>query len=97
METRDQALAAGALPIVGSKGMSVVVIRRQQLVLVRLLVRGCKSVPVPGLLSGIVWPFEPGAPPTLASSEWANSADSALMFDTMSVFPACPSPALIGP
>jgi hypothetical protein len=39
METRDQALAAGALPIVGSKGMSVVVIRRQQLVLVRLLVR----------------------------------------------------------
>ena len=37
METSDQALAAGALPIVGSKGISVVVVRRQQRALVRLV------------------------------------------------------------
>ena len=37
METETKHLAAGALPIAGSRGMSVVVIRRQQRALVRLV------------------------------------------------------------
>jgi hypothetical protein len=45
--------------------MSVVVIRRQSWFWSGFW-SGCKSVPVLGLLSGIVWPFELGAPPTLA-------------------------------